>query len=284
MLTTSNNLKAFFVWLSYQPGYKSRIHIPDLDYFNLITKEIRSAKAPKFKDFPTLEQVRMVVVHMPTATDIKKRNRALIAFTILTGMRDSAIASLCLKHISIERKLVMQHPSEVDTKFSKRIDTYFFPVEEEFEKIVIDWITFLKTQKLFGNGDPLFPRTRLRQDENHSFAAQGFEPINWSTTTPIRSIFKQAFEAAGLPYFSPHTFRRTLVPLGRQICKTPEEFKAWSQNLGHESPLTTFINYGTIATDRQGDLIRLMGEADEQEDRLELILQLMEEKRKTGDP
>ena len=42
------------------------------------------------------------------------------------------------------------------------------------------------------------------------------------------------FEQAGLPYFNPHSFRKTLVQLGETTCQSPEEFKAWSQNLGHE--------------------------------------------------
>jgi len=43
-----------------------------------------------------------------------------------------------------------------------------------------------------------------------------------------------------LPYFNPHSFRNTLVRLGQEICRSPEEFKSWSQNLGHEKVLTTF--------------------------------------------
>ena len=39
----------------------------------------------------------------------------------------------------------------------------------------------------------------------------------------------------------------------------PEEFKAWSQNLGHEQVLTTFLSYGSVATDRQGAIIRGLG-------------------------
>ena len=39
-------------------------------------------------------------------------------------------------------------------------------------------------------------------------------------------------------------------------CKTPEEFKAWSQNLGHEKVLTTFTSYGAVAAHRQAVLIR----------------------------
>jgi hypothetical protein len=62
-----------------------------------------------------------------------------------------------------------------------------------------------------------------------------------------------------LPYFNPHSLRKTLARLGEQACKTPEEFKAWSQNLGHEQVLTTFTSYGAVRTDRQGDIIRSLG-------------------------
>jgi len=60
----------------------------------------------------------------------------------------------------------------------------------------------------------------------------------------------------GLPYFNPHSFRNTLVQIGQEICKTPEQFKAWSQNLGHEKVLTTFLSYGAVACLRQGEIIR----------------------------
>jgi len=79
---------------------------------------------------------------------------------------------------------------------------------------------------------------------------------HWSTASPIRTIFRNAFTAAGLPYFNPHSFRNTLVRFGQQACKTPEDFKAWSQNLGHEKVLTTFLSYGEVACQRQGEIIR----------------------------
>ena len=67
---------------------------------------------------------------------------------------------------------------------------------------------------------------------------------HWSNATPIRTIFRKAFVDAGLSYFNTHSFRNTLVRLGEEVCKTPEQFKAWSQNLGHEKVLTTFLSYG----------------------------------------
>ena len=40
---------------------------------------------------------------------------------------------------------------------------------------------------------------------------------------------------------------------------TPEEYKAWSQNLGHENALTTFMSYGSVAPGRQNEVIRYLG-------------------------
>jgi len=59
---------------------------------------------------------------------------------------------------------------------------------------------------------------------------------------------------ANLPYFNPHSFRNTLVTLGQTICHSPEEFKAWSQNLGHEDVLTTLYSYGAVQQNRQGEI------------------------------
>ena len=84
----------------------------------------------------------------------------------------------------------------------------------------------------------------------------GIERKHWGNATAIRKIFREAFQAAGLPYFNPHSLRNTLVQLGETMCKSPEEFKAWSQNLGHEGVLTTFRSYGAVGTRRQGEIIR----------------------------
>ena len=90
------------------------------------------------------------------------------------------------------------------------------------------------------------------------FEAVGVERRAWSSASPIRAIFKAAFEAAGLPYYNPHSLRSTLLRLGQTACQTSEDFKAWSQNLGHEGMLTTFYSYGTVAPRRQGEIIQAL--------------------------
>jgi integrase len=193
---------------------------------------------------------------MPAVTEIELRDRALIAFTILTGARDSAIASLKLKHIDLREDSVIQDAREVNTKFSKSFPTYFFPVGNEIRQILVEWVDYLRQTMLWGNDDPLFPATRVVVGENRQFKAVGLDRRHWAGASPIRKIFRNAFVLAALPYFNPHSFRNTLVHLGQQVCKTPEQFKAWSQNLGHEKPLTTFLSYGEVAPDRQAEIIR----------------------------
>jgi integrase len=95
---------------------------------------------------------------------------------------------------------------------------------------------------------------------SRKFEASGLDRKHWSNATPIRAIFRDAFTRAGLPYFNPHSFRKTLVQLGEKLCQTPEEFKAWSQNLGHEKVLTTFSSYGEVAAERQTEIIRQLAQ------------------------
>jgi integrase len=253
---TLTQLKRFFQWLAGQPGYKSRIHYAEAEYFNLSDKDTRIATARRQQKVPTLEQIKHVISKMPVGNEIERRNRALVAFTLLTGARDSAIASLKLKHVDLVAGCVNQDAREVKTKFSKTFSTFFFPVGEEELEIVAAWVAYLRDEKLWGNDDPLFPATRVVLGHDRQFVAEGLKREPWSNASPIRTIFREAFIGAGLPYFNPHSFRNTLVHLGEKVCKTPEQFKAWSQNLGHEKVLTTFLCYGEIECHRQGEIIR----------------------------
>ena len=256
--STLAHLKRFFHWLAGQPGYRSRLQYSDANYFNLSEKDVRVATTKREQSGPTLEQVKHVISMMSVGSSIEQRNRALIAFTLLTGARDSAIASMKLKHADIDNGCVIQDAREVRTKFSKTFTTFFFPVGDDIREIVSEWAAFLRSQLLWGDDDPLFPATRVATGVSRRFEAIGLERVHWKSAARIRAIFREAFASAGLPYFNPHSFRNTLVRLGQSICQTPEEFKAWSQNLGHEKVLTTFLSYGEVENNRQGEIIRAL--------------------------
>jgi integrase len=147
-------------------------------------------------------------------------------------------------------------PDEVETKFSKRIDTFLMPVSARFETIFFDWIDYLELEELFGPGDPIFPQNKVRQDKNWQFRTVGISRSHWKQSGSVRRIIKGAFEAAGLPPFGPHSFRNMLVSELYRRRVTIPVFKASSQNLGHESVLTTLTSYGKISLEEQGRLIR----------------------------
>jgi integrase len=255
-------LKAFFVWLAQQPGYRSRIKLADAEYFNAPDNLSRVATARRYKACPTVSQVRAMIEAIPVATEIQQRDRALIAFALLSGARDRAIISFRLKHIDVENELIEQDARDVRTKRAKTFTTWFFPVGDDIRKIVIDWVVFLREQKGFGPGDPLFPKSRVAPGDDLAFRAVGLDRGLWANANPVRAIFKEACALAGLPYFNPHSLRNTLVQLAYELKLDAEQFKAWSQNLGHENCLTTFSSYGEILPSRQAEIIRCLGKPD----------------------
>lgn len=256
--STLRILKAFFQWLAMQPGYKARIDYTDVEYFNPSSKDARVAAASRSRAAPTLDQVQHVISLMPYGSDIEKRDRAIVAFTLLTGCRDGATASLKLKHVDLNNRSVFQDARDVKTKASKTFPTFFFPVGDEVEKVFHDWVVHLQKTLLFGLDDPLFPKTESKLSDEGVLQPTGLKRAHWNTAGPIRRIFRKAFEVAELPYFIPHSFRKTLVALGQRTCRTPEEFKAWSQNLGHEQVLTTFTSYGVVQEPRQAEILQGM--------------------------
>ena len=253
--STLTALKAFFFWLAQQTGYRSRIKLADAEYFNAPDNLSRIATARRYKACPTLKQVRAMLDAMPTGSEIEQRDRALVAFAILSGARDRAVISFKLKHIDVENELIEQDARDVRTKRAKTFTTWFFPVGDDIRQIFLEWVSFLRTKKGFGPEDPLFPKSKGARGDDLEFRPVG-DRAHWANANRVRTIFRDACERAGLPYFNPHSFRSTLVQIAYERKLDVESFKAWSMNLGHESCLTTFSSYGDISPRRQGEIIR----------------------------
>ena len=177
-------------------------------------------------------------------------------FTILTGARDGALASLKLKHVDLAQARLDQDARDVKTKFSKTFSTWFFPVGDEPLAIVTDWIAHLRGPLLRDDGDALFPATKRGIGPDGGSISSGLERHGWSTSEPVRRIFRAAFEGAGLPYYPPHSFRHTLAQLGERMAPNTEVFKIWSLNLGHDHMLTTLTSYGSVSRHRQAEIMR----------------------------
>lgn len=249
-------LQTFFAWLSGQDGYRSRIRASDSVYFSLSKRDTTIARAANPRPAPTREQVVTAFAAMPTASDTDRRDRAVVALLILTGIRDGALIGLRLKHIDTDEKWVWQNPKEdVQTKFGKAIRSYFFPGFPEAEAALSDWVSFQRQSLLRGDDDALFPKTEVGIGTARKFEAMGLTREFWSSAATVRKIVAEAFERVGVPAFGPHSFRHMHARRVMRGGATVEEFWAASQNLGHSSMLTTLGSYGQLPEERRRELI-----------------------------
>lgn len=260
--STLRAVKAFFLWLADQAGYRSRIRHSDADYFNLSAKDVRVAHAERETPFPTLAQCRHAFALMPDATEIDRRNRAIFALLMLTGARDGAAASLRLKRVDLLDRSIHQDARDVKTKFAKSFTTWFFPVDADYLDCLTAWVVHLRETLFFGHDDALFPRPEMGM-ANGQFATIGLSREPYANAGKIREVIKGAFSAAGFHPYGPHSLRKTLGILANEHCRTPEQFKAWSMNLGHEHIATTLSAYCPVSPSRQGELILAMGRPGE---------------------
>lgn len=255
---TTVAVKDFFIWLSDQPGYKRAIKRTDADYFNLKDKERRVAHAERDASFPTLAQCDHAFRLMPETSVIERRNKAAFALLLLTGARIGALASFRLKHIDLEKGYVFQDAREVNTKGSKTFRTWFFPVDRMYRDFFESWVRELFEERLFSYRDALFPKPPIKHvDGQFSFEDLSRDP--YRNAWQLSIVIKRAFVSAGLPGFNPHSVRTTLALLSNDRCKTMEQTKAWSLNLGHKSLKTTAESYQPVGPERQGELIQGLG-------------------------
>jgi integrase len=151
-----------------------------------------------------------------------------------------------MKDVNREKQEVWQDPKHVKTKNRKTISTFFMPFDSLWLDIVMEWLDDAEHVLGFKPDDPLFPKTQMRcNPETLQFEVAGLSREHWANTTPIRDIFKAGFTQAGLPYYNPHSFRKMLTVWALEHC-TQMEFKAISQNIGHEHAMTTYNAYGTL--------------------------------------
>lgn len=249
-LTTQYNylrrVKRFFKWLSDQPNYRNRVFKSEVDFLKLSKKEARIATAGTTRQMPEFEEVKEIIESIIVRNEVDKRDRALICFALITGIRISALTTLKMKCFDREKKLIDQNPGDgVKTKNSKHILSTFFPIGWEApEKYFLEWFDYLKS-KGFCPDDPIFPATKSgflegRKEEITGSISNEF----WNGTDGARKVFKKRCEQADLPYFNPHSFRHLIVNLMSKTRLTEEEKRAVSLNLGHANVGTTFGVYG----------------------------------------
>jgi integrase len=258
--STLAQCRAFFQWLAVHPKGIRKVDGTAAAYLQLSNNDERAGRATREGPVPTLEQVRAALMAMPATTDVERRNRAIVAFTALTGVRDAALISLRLGDVDVQKREVWQNPRHVRTKNRKGIVTFFMPFDPLWEEVTLDWLAHARGPLGLTDKDPLFPKEALANDPaTLSFRSAGLAREPWANATPVRAVFKAAFAAANLTYFRPHSFRKMIVRWAMAHC-TQLQVKAISQNLGHAHTMTTYNAYGNIPVHDQAKAIASIGQ------------------------
>lgn len=260
-LFTLQAIRNFLTWLSAESGYRSRLKHNDIKCLKLNREESRKARSSKRRKHPSVAHVLKLCQSIDITSESAQRDRALIAFLFLSGARIKASTTLPLKCINLETKEVFQCPKEnVETKYSKQIYTTLHMFDDTLYQYFADWIHFLKNEKLFQDTDPVFPRTVTGYDQTKSEFKRclDVEPYFWKTPVSVTYMLMKRAKQAGLPYYSPHEFRHGTIAEARKFCRTEEQRKAMSQNLGHARTDTTF-EYGNMDSYRVNQVISGMG-------------------------
>ncbi|MEX0408326.1 hypothetical protein ABGN05_21940 [Aquibium sp. LZ166] len=169
-------------------------------------------------------------------------------------------------------------------KNSKSQKTWWFPVDEEIRKILIEWIEELLDLGCTG-ADALFPPDRSLASTKllERSLRVAIEPCD--SDTGVRRAFKRICQAAAIGYYNPHCAKHYLASIRDDFCRTSEQRRAWSQNLGHETETITEAHYRKVSEERQGEIFNdfRQGSSLPIED-LELLVSLHEHELTPGTP
>jgi integrase len=205
--------------------------------------------------------------------EIDMRDRALISFALITGMRISAIVTLKMKNFDRDTKLIDQNPGDgVLTKNAKKILTTFFPIGwSEPEKYFLEWFDHLEAKGAHPD-DTIFSSTlKGFSSSNNSYNKTLVSSDSWSDAGGARKIFEKRCQNAGVPYYHPHSFRHLIVSMMSKTRLTEEEKRAVSLNLGHENVGTTFGSYG-YGSMNSHDAVKIVQKITAHDDILNVVI------------
>ncbi|MBO9401823.1 tyrosine-type recombinase/integrase [Shimia sp. R9_3] len=269
-------LSLFFKWLRGQSGCR-RLSVSIPDYFTLPRGATAKKSREEIKPYLSIEEAWRMVETMPTTTILQRRDRAMVAFTYVCGLRAQALIAVRFKHLDLQRRTVMQDARDMEAKNSKSYRARWFPRTESFQEIFLEWIEELRVLGFCGR-DGIFPASSHLGKRSVDLAP--VEPIQ--TARPLQTAFACASSAIEQPC-SPHSARHTLKALGSRICRTQDERKAWSMHLGHDDDQITERHYGKMSQEQSDALMEAMC-SDEvfTEDEKDMIIDYHENRFRRG--
>lgn len=253
VLNKLTTIRDFYKWLIDQTGYKRRIHKSHIDFLKLDLGTMNSIRtSQQYQKIPDLEYVTKLANSIEINNDVDLRDKALLAFALLSGLRADSMTSVKIEDFDVEKLTVTLNPLKGSkTKFSKAFVVRLLVFDEKLLTPIIKWYSYLIKSKKYGPLDPLFPMTDMKNlPGTNTLSSFNVKPEFWKLPGSINKIFKDRSEKAGLPYYQPHLFRGLHSTLALGMARGTRELIAISRNLGHDSIKTTigFYDYMDINT------------------------------------
>ena len=232
--------KVFFEWLK---TYKKMKTIDPRWIETLSIRKTNRSPNPddrvRSEDVVSYDEI-MDFVSGPTSSIADLRTKASGAFLFLGGLRVTAFVTLPILAIDINNLSVKQWPElGVRTKNNKKATTFLFDIPELLI-VVKEWDTLVR-KKLPSTAPwyaPLSPKTGQIDPSNIGF--------NGNRGDTLRSSLERWAQKNDIPYHHPHKFRHGHAVYGLKLADDMADYKAVSQNLMHESIMTTDRIYSIL--------------------------------------
>jgi len=244
-------LKNFFGWLRGRKGFES-IDQNIQGYFDLPKRFEEPGLKRDDRPFPTIEEAAIMIEAMPVETWKERRDQAMVCIAFLGALRADTIISLRLEHLIPENKQIVQDGRQSRTKNGKSVRIYFFPVPLALSATVKAWKADLVALG-FQEKDALFPDERWLAEAGNRSSSE-IIPVMKSTHAITRA-FESASARCGKRW-SPHSAKHSIGRLGSKVCKTAEDQRAWSANMGHEQEDVTRRYYQKPTSDRIDEIFQ----------------------------
>lgn len=239
------SIRRLHEWLILQKPFRKTIDAYAVSLLRLKRKKSRRlGTVERIVDTPTLNQIDQAAKSMPTERLEERRNRAAFVILAMTAVRISALVSLRLKHLELEKRVIYQPSTEVDTKFAKAQTTLLLDFFPEWIGWVSDYIAELKSLG-FGEDDPFLPRMGYPKGTKIGFGGRTMQKEFLKSGQVVWATVRGTFERIGLKPYSPHIFRHVHGKLANHPKSNAAVMKMLSLNKGH-SEIRTSASYGTM--------------------------------------
>ena len=242
-------VKEFFRWVMiYRDTKFKKISDKWIDTLR-ISKARTNLIGLEDRKYYSQEEV-LILCDFEPDTLIDKRDRAALALLYLSAMRITAFTTLPISCVDIESMTIFQLPQEgMRIKNNKAAETILLPVEALVD-IVREWDQYVRRE--LGISNLWYP--------NLSTDGLRWSPkLGSSQSEARRKSFRRGLKKlctrTNIEYRSSHKIRRGHGVFAVKHARNYEEFQAYSQNMGHEDPGTTFKYYSKLSKNDVRDVI-----------------------------